>query len=77
MVFSVPTLLAYISQAMTLEPGDVVLTGTPEGVGPLAEGDAVTIALAGVGELRLRCASGKRDPRGREGRHKVEALLAE
>ena len=36
MIFDVPTLVAYVSRAMTLEPGDVILTGTPEGVGPLA-----------------------------------------
>jgi 2-keto-4-pentenoate hydratase/2-oxohepta-3-ene-1,7-dioic acid hydratase in catechol pathway len=57
MVFSVPVLLAYISQAMTLEPGDVVLTGTPEGVGPLADGDRVAISVAGVGVLEFSCAS--------------------
>ena len=48
MVFDIPTLLAYISQCMTLEPGDLVLTGTPEGVGTLAPGDVVEIEIAGV-----------------------------
>jgi 2-keto-4-pentenoate hydratase/2-oxohepta-3-ene-1,7-dioic acid hydratase in catechol pathway len=52
MVFSVPTLLAYISRVMTLEPGDVVLTGTPEGVGPLVAGDLVEISISGLGILR-------------------------
>jgi len=48
MVFDIPTLLAYISQCMTLEPGDLVLTGTPEGVGTLAPGDVVEVEIAGV-----------------------------
>jgi 2-keto-4-pentenoate hydratase/2-oxohepta-3-ene-1,7-dioic acid hydratase in catechol pathway len=52
MVFSIPTLLAYISEVMTLEPGDVVATGTPEGVGPLADGDTVEIEIPGVSRIR-------------------------
>lgn len=47
MVFSVPALLAYISQVMTLEPGDIVATGTPAGVGPLMPGDTVTVEVVG------------------------------
>lgn len=47
MVFSVPVLLAYISQVMTLEPGDVVATGTPSGVGPLLPGDTVEVEVVG------------------------------
>ncbi len=47
MVFSVPTLLAYISQVMTLEPGDIVATGTPAGVGPLVPGDTVEVEVVG------------------------------
>lgn len=52
MHFPIPVLLAYISQAMTLEPGDLVLTGTPAGVGPLAAGDVVEVEVPGVGILR-------------------------
>ncbi|HWO88928.1 MAG TPA: fumarylacetoacetate hydrolase family protein [Gemmatimonadales bacterium] len=52
MIFMVPDLLAYISLAMTLEPGDLVLTGTPEGVGPLSPGDVVEVEIPGVGVLR-------------------------
>ncbi len=52
MVFPIATLLAYISGVMTLEPGDVVLTGTPEGVGPLLPGDTVEVEIPGVGVLR-------------------------
>lgn len=47
MVFSVPSLLAYISQVMTLEPGDIVATGTPAGVGPLMPGDTVAVEVVG------------------------------
>ena len=51
MVFGVATLLEYITTFMTLLPGDVVLTGTPEGVGPLAHGDVVEVEVDGVGTL--------------------------
>lgn len=51
MVFSVPRLVAFVSEVMTLETGDVILTGTPAGVGPLRAGDVVTVAIAGLGEL--------------------------
>jgi 2-keto-4-pentenoate hydratase/2-oxohepta-3-ene-1,7-dioic acid hydratase in catechol pathway len=54
MIFDVPTLVAYASRMMTLEPGDVILTGTPEGVGPLANGDALEVEIGGVGTLKLR-----------------------
>jgi 2-keto-4-pentenoate hydratase/2-oxohepta-3-ene-1,7-dioic acid hydratase in catechol pathway len=47
MVFSIPMLLAYISKIMTLEPGDIVATGTPAGVGKLAAGDEVEVEVAG------------------------------
>ena len=51
-VFGIPELLAYISAVMTLEPGDLVLTGTPAGVGPLVAGDVVEVEIGGVGVLR-------------------------
>jgi 2-keto-4-pentenoate hydratase/2-oxohepta-3-ene-1,7-dioic acid hydratase in catechol pathway len=51
MVFSPRHLLAYISAVMTLEPGDLVLTGTPAGVGPLHPGDLVEVEIEGVGVL--------------------------
>jgi 2-keto-4-pentenoate hydratase/2-oxohepta-3-ene-1,7-dioic acid hydratase in catechol pathway len=50
-VFSIPSLLAYISRIMTLEPGDLVATGTPAGVGPLAAGDVVEIEIPGVSRV--------------------------
>lgn len=51
MVFKIPFLLAYISRIMTLEPGDLVATGTPEGVGRLSDGDRVEVEIAGVGTV--------------------------
>jgi 2-keto-4-pentenoate hydratase/2-oxohepta-3-ene-1,7-dioic acid hydratase in catechol pathway len=51
MVFSVPELVAFISSVMTLEPGDLILTGTPAGVGPLVAGDQVTAEVEGIGQL--------------------------
>lgn len=52
MVFSIPFLIAHISRIMTLEPGDLIATGTPDGVGPLAAGDVVEIEVAGVGAVK-------------------------
>jgi len=52
MVFSVRQLIAFISSVMTLEPGDVILTGTPAGVAPLREGDIVEVSIEGLGTLR-------------------------
>jgi 2-keto-4-pentenoate hydratase/2-oxohepta-3-ene-1,7-dioic acid hydratase in catechol pathway len=51
MVFSPEFLVSYISQVMTLLPGDVVLTGTPQGVGPMQIGDRVRIEIEGIGQL--------------------------
>jgi 2-keto-4-pentenoate hydratase/2-oxohepta-3-ene-1,7-dioic acid hydratase in catechol pathway len=51
MVFSIRQLLVYVSSVMTLEPGDVLLTGTPSGVGPLLPGDLVSVTIEGLGEL--------------------------
>ncbi len=53
MLFSPPELLSFISQAMTLEPGDLVVTGTPEGVGPLAPGNRLELEIDGIGVLAL------------------------
>jgi 2-keto-4-pentenoate hydratase/2-oxohepta-3-ene-1,7-dioic acid hydratase in catechol pathway len=52
MVFRIPFLIAYISRIMTLEPGDLIATGTPEGVGPLSDGDEVEVEIEGVGSVR-------------------------
>lgn len=51
MVFAPDVLVAYISQVMTLLPGDVILTGTPEGVGPMQVGDRVRVEIEGIGSL--------------------------
>lgn len=48
MVFSIPFLISYVSRIMTLEPGDLLATGTPEGVGPLVPGDRVEVELTGL-----------------------------
>lgn len=52
MAFDIPTLLTYISAVMTLEPGDLVATGTPAGVGPLAPGDVVEVEVVGYSTVR-------------------------
>ena len=52
MAFGIPMLIAYISRIMTLEPGDIVATGTPEGVGPLSPGDVVEVELVGLARVR-------------------------
>ncbi|TAK11617.1 MAG: FAA hydrolase family protein [Anaerolineae bacterium] len=52
MVFNVKQLIVFASSVMTLEPGDILLTGTPAGVGPLEDGNHVTIAIEGLGELK-------------------------
>jgi 2-keto-4-pentenoate hydratase/2-oxohepta-3-ene-1,7-dioic acid hydratase in catechol pathway len=54
MAFPVPFLLRYISNVMTLEPGDLIATGTPAGVGPLRDGDEVEVEVEGVGTLLNR-----------------------
>lgn len=51
LIFDVPTLLAYISRIMTLLPGDIVLTGTPAGVGPIEPGQIVRVEIDGIGRL--------------------------
>jgi 2-keto-4-pentenoate hydratase/2-oxohepta-3-ene-1,7-dioic acid hydratase in catechol pathway len=54
MRYGVPALIAYVSQAMTLLPGDVLLTGTPPGAGPLTDGDEVSVTIEGIGTLTNR-----------------------
>lgn len=56
MVHSVPKLLAYVSRFMTLEPGDILATGTPAGVGAVRSGDALEASLVDVVDLRVRVA---------------------
>jgi 2-keto-4-pentenoate hydratase/2-oxohepta-3-ene-1,7-dioic acid hydratase in catechol pathway len=51
MHFSIPDLVSFLSRIMTLEPGDLIATGTPAGTGPLQEGDTVEVEISGVGVL--------------------------
>jgi len=57
MIFDVPALVAYVSSVMTLLPGDVILTGTPDGVGPMSVGDEVEVSVEGIGSLTNRVVS--------------------
>ncbi len=61
LIFPVPRLIAFISRIMTLLPGDVILTGTPAGVGPVQPGDVVEVVISGVGRLtnRVEVSSGR------------------
>jgi len=52
MIFSCATIVEFVTSVMTLEPGDVILTGTPCGVGPLQSGDIVEVQIEGIGVLR-------------------------
>jgi 2-keto-4-pentenoate hydratase/2-oxohepta-3-ene-1,7-dioic acid hydratase in catechol pathway len=58
MIFSVARIIAFVSEVMTLEPGDLIATGTPAGVGPLAPGALVQIEIEGVGVLENRVTTG-------------------
>jgi 2-keto-4-pentenoate hydratase/2-oxohepta-3-ene-1,7-dioic acid hydratase in catechol pathway len=51
MIFPVEELISYISRFMTLEPGDIIATGTPEGVGAMRSGDVIEAKIEGVGRL--------------------------
>jgi 2-keto-4-pentenoate hydratase/2-oxohepta-3-ene-1,7-dioic acid hydratase in catechol pathway len=52
LIFDVPTLIAFVTLHMTLEPGDIISTGTPAGVGNLTPGDVVEVTIEGIGTLR-------------------------
>jgi 2-keto-4-pentenoate hydratase/2-oxohepta-3-ene-1,7-dioic acid hydratase in catechol pathway len=52
MIFSVDVIIRFISQVMTLEPGDLIATGTPAGIGPVAAGDVMEVSITGIGTLR-------------------------
>lgn len=51
MIFNIPLILAFISKNFTLEPGDIIITGTPSGVGPLQDGDVVEVEIENIGTL--------------------------
>lgn len=63
MAWGIVDLLVYISRMMTLEAGDVILTGTPAGVGPLADGDELEVEIPGIGVLRNRAEAFREEPR--------------
>jgi 2-keto-4-pentenoate hydratase/2-oxohepta-3-ene-1,7-dioic acid hydratase in catechol pathway len=54
LIFDIPSLVSYVSSFMTLLPGDVLLTGTPGGVGPMLPGDEVSVTVEGIGTLSNR-----------------------
>ena len=58
LIFPLDLLVEFVSGVMTLHPGDVIATGTPSGVGPLAPGDRVTVRIEGIGELTNEVAGG-------------------
>ncbi len=60
MHFTIPLLVSFISGIMTLEPGDLIATGTPAGVGPLQDGDVVEVEIPGVGMLSNPVRDGRR-----------------
>jgi 2-keto-4-pentenoate hydratase/2-oxohepta-3-ene-1,7-dioic acid hydratase in catechol pathway len=51
MIFPIDELISYVSRFMTIEKGDIMATGTPEGIGPLTKGDVVVVKINGIGEL--------------------------
>jgi 2-keto-4-pentenoate hydratase/2-oxohepta-3-ene-1,7-dioic acid hydratase in catechol pathway len=59
LILDIPNMIAMASSVMTLYPGDIIATGTPEGVGPLAVGDEVTISIAQVGAMTLPVVQGQ------------------
>jgi 2-keto-4-pentenoate hydratase/2-oxohepta-3-ene-1,7-dioic acid hydratase in catechol pathway len=62
MLFDIAHIVAYISEAMTLEPGDLIATGTPPGVGLLADGDELEIEIENIGVLRAAVVAGPPAP---------------
>ena len=60
MLYPVARQIHILSQSWALEPGDVIFTGTPKGVGPLAHGDQLVLAGVGIGEFRWTCRQEKK-----------------
>ena len=63
-VFGVDRLVSFISQVMTLEPGDIIITGTPGGIGPMEPGDEVEVRIEGIGSLKNTVSAERRAPEG-------------
>ena len=60
MIWNIPKLIEYASHVMTLSPGDLISTGTPDGVGPLTAGDEVTIEIERIGRMSVHVETRKR-----------------
>jgi fumarylpyruvate hydrolase len=60
LLWSVPECIAYLSQYEAIEPGDVIMTGTPEGVGPVSPGDTMRGSIAGLGEIEVAVTESRR-----------------
>jgi len=58
LIFPVPCLVSFISRVMTLNPGDIIATGTPSGIGPMQEGDVIEISVEGIGTLKNTVSGG-------------------
>jgi 2-keto-4-pentenoate hydratase/2-oxohepta-3-ene-1,7-dioic acid hydratase in catechol pathway len=52
MIFAVDVIIAFVTRCMTLEPGDLIATGTPPGVGPMLPGDTIHVEVTGIGVLQ-------------------------
>ncbi len=52
MIFGIPYLVSFVSRVMTLYPGDVIITGTPRGIGPVQPGDKIEVEIEGIGVLQ-------------------------
>jgi 2-keto-4-pentenoate hydratase/2-oxohepta-3-ene-1,7-dioic acid hydratase in catechol pathway len=65
LIFGVPELVAYTSSVMTLWPGDLILTGTPAGVGPVRDGDRIEVEISGLGRLEVTVTAEGARPHGR------------
>jgi 2-keto-4-pentenoate hydratase/2-oxohepta-3-ene-1,7-dioic acid hydratase in catechol pathway len=57
MIFKVPQIIEFVTNVMTLLPGDVILTGTPAGIGPMPSGASITVAIDGLGALTNKVSS--------------------
>ena len=53
MIWKVPEIISYLSEYFTLGPGDVILSGTPAGVGPISKGDTMELSIEGLGEMKV------------------------
>jgi acylpyruvate hydrolase len=62
-IFSIPVLLEFVTQFITLEEGDILLTGTPEGVGPVKAGDVITAGISGLEQSNIKFSVADRKPK--------------